>query len=81
MYGQFLGRDFNPLAQLLLLRTSDPNYAHNYAEYASLLPGYACFHGVRVDRNVRQLSLPLQLELLTIVFIFMPLQREAMVTI
>ena len=23
-YGQFLGRDFNPLAQLLLLRTSDP---------------------------------------------------------
>ncbi|QBC43729.1 hypothetical protein C1H71_09340 [Iodobacter fluviatilis] len=25
-YGQFLGRDFNPLAKLLLLRTSDPDY-------------------------------------------------------
>ena len=24
MYGQFLGRDFNPLAKLLLLRTPDP---------------------------------------------------------
>ncbi|MEN9660052.1 MAG: hypothetical protein RL571_3517, partial [Pseudomonadota bacterium] len=27
-HGQFLGRDFNPLAKLLLLRTSDPSYLY-----------------------------------------------------
>ncbi len=38
VYGQFLGRDFNPLAKLLLLRTSDPNYS--YTTVSRLVKAY-----------------------------------------
>ena len=39
-YGQLLGRDFNPLAKLLLLRTNDPGDANNnYSTKAGFIGG------------------------------------------
>ena len=46
VYGQFLGWDFNPLAKLLLLRTSEPIDFRGSMENVTLWIGAFCFGAV-----------------------------------